>query len=218
MLAATLVTFLPGCSTLVDDMASTSPIAARVLKGTSTWYDRRNATFPTVAQNERPDVSTIQATMASKPTPAPAIPNLQTPATPDAYQAKPAQQATRNSVAEIDVAIRNAGAADTSTRLAPQNIALSDGLIKAYTHYAHFQYREAIEQSVRVFGDEQIRSDEKALALIIAAASAYVLGQHEKCLDFLLMSVETDAHVLPNPNVFPGDVCRMHRAARANST
>jgi len=116
-----------------------------------------------------------------------------------------------------DRTIQALGTSDTSTQLVQPESSLANGLVEAYARYGQFQYREAIDLSVRVYCDDRARPSDKALALIVAAASAYVLGEHGKCLDFLLMAVETDPHIVPNSNVFPSEVRRMHRAARANS-
>ncbi|NUM55768.1 MAG: hypothetical protein HUU46_19175 [Candidatus Hydrogenedentes bacterium] len=226
--------FLSGCSTLVDEVASTSPIAANMLKGTSSWYDRqqaarKNATAPLPPRvdvratmgdggiNADPVRSTAQVESPVS-TPPPAMTSAQTSAHVESNAGEPRAAASNgagNGAMDAD-SVRRAGTASSSTSVAPQNAKLSEGLVLAYTRYAHFEYGEAIEQSVRVFGDARVLPAEQALALIIAAAAAYVLGQDQKCRDFLLMAVETDPRVVPNPNVFPSEVCRLHRAARAN--
>lgn len=225
---------LSGCSTLVDEVASTSPVAARILKGTSTWYDRQLATYEDATGYQPPGVEASHATapreanigparpVAQSAAPAPvlrvAVPSVQTtaPVEANAREKSVVAPTTADQEATDGASIRRAGGVTTSTNVAPRNATLAEGLVKAYTCYAHFQYREAIELSTCVFSEGQTSSPEKALALIIAAASAYVLGQDQKCRDFLMMAVEIDLDVAPNPNVFPSEVCRLYRAARAN--
>ena len=217
MLAAFLLILSSGCSTLVDDVARTSPIASRVLKGTSTWYDRQHAAVHDAppAQTPAPKATqtelTFTATSGQSPSPA----DTTTPH--DTHLSQPAKPLPLKTVVQNARTIQALGTTDTSTRLAQPGSFLADGLVEAYARYGQFQYREAIDLSVRVYCDDRARPSDKALALIVAAASAYVLGEQEKCLDFLLMAVETDPHVVPNSNVFPSEVCRMHRAARADS-
>lgn len=212
-----LTWLLPGCSTLVDGIETTSSIAERAINRALTPHNRQqvpNQSASQVVSQLEPNIPKDLAVPVSAPAPV----ARQGAAVQESNPPKSAaEQEMSSSITGSNSSIRNAGTADTSTQVLPQGIALSDGLRRTFDLYGRFQYSEAIDQSLRVFSDEQIRVSEKALALIIAAASTYVLGQHEKCRDFLLMAAETDSHVIPNPNVFPSEVCRIHRAARANS-
>ncbi|HRI86621.1 MAG TPA: hypothetical protein PLJ47_07420 [Candidatus Hydrogenedentes bacterium] len=217
MLAAFLLMLSSGCSTLVDDVARTSPIASRVLKGTSTWYDKQHAAVHDVppAQTPAPKATRTELTSAATSGQSPSPAETTTPH--DTRQSRPANPIPLARVVQNDRTIQALGTSDTSTQLVQPESSLANGLVEAYARYGQFQYREAIDLSVRVYCDDRARPSDKALALIVAAASAYVLGEHGKCLDFLLMAVETDPHIVPNSNVFPSEVRRMHRAARANS-
>lgn len=217
ILEALLVMLSSGCSTLVDDVARTSPIASRVLKGTSTWYDRQHAAVHDAppAKTPAPMATRTELTSAATPGHSPSPAETITPHV--THQSQPEMPIPLARVVQNDHTIQALGTADTSTQLAQPESSFANGLVEAYARYGQFQYRESIDLSVRVYCDDLARPSDKALALIVAAASAYVLGEQEKCLDFLLMAVETDPHVVPNSNVFPTEVCRMHRAVRADS-
>lgn len=214
VILAVLLVLSMGCSTLVDDVARTSPIASRVLKGTSTWYDRQHAAVHDAPPAQTPASKATRTELTSAATPGHSPSPAETTTPHVTHQSQPAKPIPLARVVQNDRTIQALGTADTSTQLAQPESSFADGLVEAYARYGQFQYREAIDLSIRVYSDDRAQPSDRALALIVAAASAYVLGEQEKCLDFLLMAVETDPRVVPNSNVFPSEVCRMYRAAR----
>lgn len=94
---------------------------------------------------------------------------------------------------------------------------IEDALTRLAALYRNFRYIQVLQESAVLVREPQLQPPHLALAYVLAASSAYLLGNEAVMRDFLSQAVATDASFHPNTEYFPSVVCNTHAALRGNA-
>ncbi len=95
----------------------------------------------------------------------------------------------------------------------PPIVALLPTINELWDDYTRFDYDDVIEGASRLTAQANRPSWERAMALLLAGASSYLLGDAERALNYFVMAAETDPSFKPDAAQFPAPVIQLYNRA-----
>ncbi len=89
----------------------------------------------------------------------------------------------------------------------------SSALDEVWDDYTNFEYENVIAGASRIIAQRNYPNWERAMALLLAGASSYLLGDAERALTFFVMGRETDPSVRPAADQFPAPIIQLFNRA-----
>jgi hypothetical protein len=89
----------------------------------------------------------------------------------------------------------------------------SEAILTSMWHsYEAFDYQRVIVQANALLNRPESSPGQRAKAYIMAASSLYVLNDASQAFTCLQSAVNENPSVQPNPNMLPGEICRIHKS------
>lgn len=89
----------------------------------------------------------------------------------------------------------------------PSPVALPVAVLEVWGLYRRFEFEQVLESATEFASRETSRGYPLAASYVLAAASAYLLGEPELAREFIVSSLAVDAFVRPDPKTFPDSFC-----------